>query len=67
MGTAATFDAAREGVARAWPLYLAKRTADDFCAWRHHNAWTEAKYRAWDTGTPLRRGHCRGLISRMSA
>jgi hypothetical protein len=53
MGAAGTYEAARDAFNRAWTVYLTKRTPADFCTWRHHHAWTEAKYRAWDTGTPL--------------
>jgi hypothetical protein len=52
MGSAATYEAARDAFARAWQLYLEKRTMDDFYTWRHHHAWTEAKYRARDAGAP---------------
>jgi hypothetical protein len=53
MGSAPTFAGAREAFTRAWELYRQKRTPADFYVWRHHHAWTEAKYRAWDTGIPI--------------
>jgi hypothetical protein len=31
-------------------MFLAKRTPDDFQAWRDQRDWTQRKYAAWDAG-----------------
>ena len=49
-GTAASFDQARADFEAAWRMFLAKRTPDDFQAWRDQRDWTQRKYAAWDAG-----------------
>jgi hypothetical protein len=49
-GTAPTFEKARADFERAWAVFLSKRTADDFQAWRDQQAWTAEKYRRFDRG-----------------
>jgi hypothetical protein len=49
-GTAATFEEARADFESAWRMFLAKRTPDDFQAWRDQRDWTQRKYAAWDAG-----------------
>jgi hypothetical protein len=49
-GTAATFEQARAGFERAWPVFLAKRTEADFAEWRGQRDWTAEKYRRFDRG-----------------
>jgi hypothetical protein len=52
-GTAATLDQARDDFGRAWPGFLAKRTEDNFQAWRRNRAWTAWKYAMRDAGCRL--------------
>jgi hypothetical protein len=49
-GTAATFDQARADFEAAWRIFLAKRTAADFQAWRDQHDWTGEKYRRFERG-----------------
>jgi hypothetical protein len=49
-GTAATFGEARADFARAWRVFLSKRTEADFQAWRDQRDWTAEKYRRFDRG-----------------
>ena len=44
VGTAGTFDQARAEFEAAWRVYLPKRSAADFQAWRDHQASTKEKY-----------------------
>jgi hypothetical protein len=52
-GTAATFDEARADFESAWLVFLSKRTATDFQAWRDQRDWTARKYALWDAGERL--------------
>jgi hypothetical protein len=52
-GTAATLDEARGDFESAWKVFLSKRTAADFQAWRDQRDWTARKYALWDTGKRL--------------
>jgi hypothetical protein len=49
-GTAATFREARKAFEAAWQIFLAKRTEDDFQAWRDDRDRTAEKYALWDAG-----------------
>ena len=49
-GTAATFEEARADFETAWRALLAKRTPQDFQAWRDQRDWTAPKYAAWAAG-----------------
>ena len=49
-GTAATFEEARADFETAWRALLAKRTPDDFQAWRDQRDWTARKYATWAAG-----------------
>jgi hypothetical protein len=53
VGTAATLEQAREAFERAWALFLAKRTPEDFDAYRRDVAFTRWKYAMWDKGCRL--------------
>jgi hypothetical protein len=46
-GTADTFDQTRAAFEAAWRVFLSKRTAADFQAWRDQRDWTEQKYARW--------------------
>jgi hypothetical protein len=48
--TSETFDQARSEFEAAWAVFLSKRTAADFQAWRDQQAWTAEKYRRFDRG-----------------
>jgi hypothetical protein len=63
MGTASTYEAAREAFAHAWAHYLPRRTAADFYTWRHHSAWTGAECAARDRGEGARPCRYLDLIS----
>jgi hypothetical protein len=45
-----SFDEARAAFERNWAIFLARRTEDDFQAWRDQQAWTHEKYRRFDRG-----------------
>jgi hypothetical protein len=47
-GTAATFDLARADFEAASQVFLSRRTAADFQAWRDQRDWTAEKYRRFD-------------------
>jgi hypothetical protein len=49
-GAGATFDRARADFEAAWRVFLSKRTAADFQAWRDQRDWTAEKYRRFDRG-----------------
>jgi hypothetical protein len=48
-GTAATFDHARAEFEEAWRVFLSHRTEADFQEWHAQQAFTEWKYRMWDS------------------
>jgi hypothetical protein len=52
-GTAATFEEARAAFERAWTVFLAARTPEDFDAYRRDRAFTVWKYAMWDAGCRL--------------
>jgi hypothetical protein len=52
-GAAPSFEAARASFESAWAVFLANRTPADFEAWRHHQVWTEEKYRRFDRGEQM--------------
>ena len=49
-GTAPTFEQARADFEAAWRVFSARRTEDDYQAWRDQRVWTERKYAMWDRG-----------------
>ncbi|WP_316172167.1 MULTISPECIES: hypothetical protein [unclassified Bradyrhizobium] len=53
VGTAATLEEARQAFEGAWAAFLAKRTPEDFDAYRRHVASTRWKYAMWDAGCRL--------------
>jgi hypothetical protein len=52
-GTAPTFEEARADFEQAWAVFLSKRTAADFQAWRAQRDSTARKYALWDAGKQL--------------
>jgi hypothetical protein len=49
-GTAVSFDQARVDFEDAWRVFVSKRTAADFQAWRDERDWTARKYAMWQAG-----------------
>ncbi|MGJ5149907.1 hypothetical protein [Bradyrhizobium sp. HKCCYLR1023] len=47
-GAAETFDDARAAFEQAWAAFLAKRTPEDFAAYRRDRAFRAWKYAMWD-------------------
>ena len=43
-------DQAKADFAKAWAVFLAKRTEADFQEWRDQQEWTERKYAMWKRG-----------------
>ena len=58
-GSAVTFDQARAEFETAWRIFLAKRTPEDFEAWRFNRDFTAWKTAMWDAGlrTPTQRDY----------
>jgi hypothetical protein len=52
-GTAPDFDQARGGFEAAWRVFSAKRTEEDYQAWRDQRDWTARKYVMWARGEKL--------------
>ncbi|WP_315705077.1 MULTISPECIES: hypothetical protein [unclassified Bradyrhizobium] len=50
VGTASTFDQARQAFEAAWTDFVSRRSPADFETWRRHHAFTAWKYAMWDAG-----------------
>ncbi|WP_316165425.1 MULTISPECIES: hypothetical protein [unclassified Bradyrhizobium] len=50
IGTAPTFEQARQSFEAAWTTFVSRRSPADFEDWRRHHAFTVWKYAMWDAG-----------------
>ncbi|WP_315783249.1 MULTISPECIES: hypothetical protein [unclassified Bradyrhizobium] len=64
VGSARSYDQAREAFEASWRVFLSNRSPQDFDEWRKDHAFTAWKYAMWDAGcrlptqTPSGRSRC---------